>query len=515
MGLCIAREAMGQVKITELGKQLINEECTFVDVMFRYFLKWQLPNPSESGFKGFNINPFIATLHVINKVNKLEKIKGNKPKGISKDEFALFIITLTDFKCIDAMVYRILEYRDNSKKAKDKVAYKNELFIKEVSEIYSIQEINTKEIDKKIGNLNDYADSVIRYFRQTGMIYYRGGGRYVDLSPTRVIEIERLLEVFDGSAREFNSIEEYIKYLSNINEPILPWETKEALKDIHNNLYENVKEGIQYIDKVYPNQALHKFDINSVTLDKKEDNKSINQKIDLLREWMSLLNLDKNVLEQRNLKNLPKYIDELQLLAKRKKAKDGSGPLNLEWYTALSLMALDDAEEIKPNLLIGDDNIPLFTAPGKGADIEAKYRDFNMVAEVTLLKARDQWYAEGQPVMRHLRDFEDKNIDKDNYCLFIAPTLHRDTVNTFWMAIKMGYEGKKQKIVPLTIEQYTSILKYVLELNKNNKRISSRDLLSLIKLLYEANDEAGFDVNVWINKFDYLIDNWFTSLKNN
>lgn len=514
MGLCIAREAMGQVKITELGKQLIDEKCTFVDVMFRYFLKWQLPNPSESGFKNFNINPFIATLHVINKVNKLENVRGNKSKGISKDEFALFIITLTDFNYIDSVVYRILEYRDNSKKVKDKVAYKNELFIKEVSAIYSIEEINVKEIDKKVNNLNDYADSVIRYFRQTGLVYYRGGGRYVDLSPTRVVEIKRLLEVFDGSAREFSSIEEYIKYLSNINEPILPWETNEALKDIHNNLYENAKEIIQYIDKVYPNQALHNFDINSVILAENEDNKSINKKIDLLREWITLLNLDKNVLEQRNLKNLPKYIEELQLLAKRKKAKDGNGPLNLEWYTALSLMALDDAEEIKPNLLIGDDNIPLFTAPGKGADIEAKYRDFNMVTEVTLLKARDQWYAEGQPVMRHLRDFEDKNRDKDNYCLFIAPTLHRDTVNTFWMAIKMGYEGKKQKIVPLTIEQYTKILKYVLKLNENNKRISSRDLLSLIKLLYEANDGAGFDVNAWINKFDSLIDNWFISLKN-
>jgi len=42
--------------------------------------------------------------------------------------------------------------------------------------------------------------------------------------------------------------------------------------------------------------------------------------------------------------------------------------------------------------------------------------------------------------MRHLRDFEDTNADKKAYCLFVAPKIHRDTLNTFWMAIKYEYE---------------------------------------------------------------------------
>lgn len=513
MGLCIAREAIGDVKITELGRQLINEECTFVDVMFRYFLKWQLPNPAESGYKGFNINPFIVTLHVINKVNKIEKSNGNKAKGISKEEFGLFVVTLIDYCNIDETVNNIIMYRAECKKSDDKIKYTDALFIREVAEIYSIENTDNKELDKKVNNLYDYADSAIRYFRKTGLIYYRGAGRYVDLSPTRIIEIQRLLLEFDGSAKEFTDVDEYIEYLSDINKPILPWETKESLLEIHTNLKNNLIDTMEHINNVYPGQSLHQFDINEVEIDSKDNETFIKNKIVILREWTSLINLDKSILQERSLENLNGYIHELNTLAKRKKAKDGNGPLNLEWYTSLSLMALDDAEEIKPNLLLGDDNIPLFTAPGKCPDIECKYKDFNLVTEVTLLKARDQWYAEGQPVMRHLREFEERYPDKETFCLFIAPTVHRDTINTFWMSIKMGYEGIVQKIVPLTIDQYTKVLKLVLELNKNNIRITSNDILELLQALFDYHNEANLDVNKWLNEFDNIIDNWNRSRK--
>lgn len=513
MGLCIAREAMGEVRITELGRQLISEECTFVDVMFRYFLKWQLPNPSESGYKGFNINPFIASLHVINEVNEIERSRGNKVKGISKEEFALYIVTMIDFNCIREVAKRIIEFRDNCKKVEDRVKYTDASFIKEVTAVYSIEEIDVKEIEKKVNNLYDYADSAIRYFRQTGLVYYRGQGRYIDLAPTRIIEIKRLLEHFDGSAKDFVDLDEYLSYLSDINEPILPWETKESLIEIHENLMINTKEIMKYIDKVYPGQAIHKFDVEELRIDVTDNETIINNKITNLRNWVRLLNLDRNILEERSLERLQMYINELNILANRKKAKDGNGPLNLEWYTALSLMALDDAEEIKPNLSLGDDNIPLFTAPGKGADIECRYKDFNLITEVTLLKARDQWYAEGQPVMRHLRDFEEDNKEKDTYCLFIAPTLHRDTINTFWMSIKMGYEGITQKIIPLTIEQYTNILELVLELNNRGIRVKSNDILSLLQTLYKSHEKAMLDVNAWLIQFDSIISQWFNNLR--
>ena len=163
-------------------------------------------------------------------------------------------------------------------------------------------------------------------------------------------------------------------------------------------------------------------------------------------------------------------------------------------------------------IIVADDNMPTFTASGDKPDIECYYDDFNMISEVTLLRGRNQWYAEGQPVMRHLRDFEDKNLDKENYCLFIAPIIHRDTLNTFWMGIKLGYEGKKQKIIPLTISQYITVLQKVIELNnKYNIRIKQKNIKDLIDDLYNSS-EIFTDSTEWIRTFDDIIENWSMKL---
>jgi len=74
--------------------------------------------------------------------------------------------------------------------------------------------------------------------------------------------------------------------------------------------------------------------------------------------------------------------------------------------------------------------------------------------------------------MRHLRDFEDKSNKEHNYAIFIAPALHRDTINTFWTSVKYEYEEKKQKIIPLTISQLIEILKIVKNVKQNNFNFS-------------------------------------------
>lgn len=96
-----------------------------------------------------------------------------------------------------------------------------------------------------------------------------------------------------------------------------------------------------------------------------------------------------------------------------------------------------------------------------------------------MLTGRDQWFNEGQPVMRHLRDFEDAHLEQPNYCIFVAPSLHADTLNTFWTAVKYEYQGKKQKIVPLTIAQLISILQGIREGKELHKKITKDDMVSL------------------------------------
>ncbi|HEY4543556.1 MAG TPA: AlwI family type II restriction endonuclease [Tissierellaceae bacterium] len=515
MGLAIAKESMGSVKITELGKNVLNGKIDLVTVFFRYFLKWQLPNPTDRGYKEFDIIPFIAVMHVIHKVNNQWSSMGYRPVGVSKEEFSLFLTTLIDYRDIDCRVSQIIEFRKQKRLLDKNEAHEfvERSFIKAAMEIYDLNANETKKIETKVNNLYDYGDSAIRYFRQTKLFYYRGNGRYVDLAPSRKIEIMRILDKFSGKAMHFENADDYLIYMSDINQPALPWENLNDLKAVYENLLKQAEELQKNINSQYKGHAPHQYNLNKVSLNNINE---YNEEITNLREIIRTLNNDLSILRERNLENIDLYIKKLTELDRRKRSITGQDPLNFEYYTTLSLMALDDALEITPNYSVGDDNLPIFTAPGNNPDIECKYTSFNMICEVTLLRGRDQWYNEGQPVMRHLRDFEnrDSNKSSDNYCLFIAPNIHRDTLNTFWMSVKLGYEGKVQKIIPLTIKQYVNILNYAKQFNEKGIRINQNDLKRLLSDIFNKNEEAKNDSTKWLASIDDVIENWANSLSN-
>ena len=147
-------------------------------------------------------------------------------------------------------------------------------------------------------------------------------------------------------------------------------------------------------------------------------------------------------------------------------------------------MALDASLEIKPNILKADDGLPLFTAGGGVSDIECFYESFNLIVEVTLIKSRAQVQNEVLPISRHFSDLKDKNLDKECYCLFLAPLIHRDSLNQFYFFINNGFEGYDLNLIPLTIEQYTRLLTYVLENYQNGKLINHTKLENSLVILF-------------------------------
>ena len=504
MGIAIAKQNT-PIKIFDLGKKMLEDSVDFQNIMFKYFLKWQLNNPIEDGFSDFDIIPFIATLHVINKVNTICIQNSKKAKGLSRDEFAFFIPTLIDYRNIDNTVNSIIDFRNNTESLSkpDKKNYIDNFAKELVINTFKIDSNQTADIETWINNLYDYGDSIRRYFRQTGLVYYRGNGYYTDLSPSRLVEIESILEKFDGSSLIFNNADDYIQYLGNIELPALPWENIKTLNEIYANLIDQATYLQKNIQDQFPGQALHTYDFISNRFDNYEE---ASLEISKLRNCINILKYDLSILEERNLQNLNTYIEKLEALATRKRDISGQDPLLLEYFSALSLMALDDAQEIHPNYTLGDDNVPTFTAKRNVPDIECYYETFNMICEVTLQKTTDQWFREGQPVMRHFRDFEDKS-EKENYCLFIAPYIHRDTKNEFWRSVKYEYEGTSQKIIPLSIFQYNNILKIVLDLNNKKYRIKHKDIKKLLDKFYNYSLEVS-NSNDWISEFDQIILCW-------
>ena len=87
----------------------ITDEEFFTDSL----VKLQYPNPIDDSYKDRNIKPFIAILQIIKKVNELCREKGIKEKGISKDEFGIFGLSILDYHMIDDYAKRIIDYREN------------------------------------------------------------------------------------------------------------------------------------------------------------------------------------------------------------------------------------------------------------------------------------------------------------------------------------------------------------------------------------------------------------------
>ena len=506
MGLCVAKNSARSVEITHLGEYFLSDDYDLGKLFFIHFLKWQLPNPDSKTFTekdGFAIKPFIGTLHLINEVNKKWKGFGKNPVGISKEEFSLFASTLIDYRDIVRQAGKITDFRKQlAKRKNDK---DRRLFKDKCKRSFAVKFLNTndkKAINSLLNNLKDYGDNTIRYFRLTRYIYIRGGGFYIDLEPRRSIELKKLLETDNASPLGFESVEEYRSYISDITRPVLPWETKTELEKIATRLEKETRAYIKDLSsKDISAPAFRYTDIKTLEME------LLKQYIETLRIYRRNLQEFEIRHESQSIEKIKGYIELLKNIHQLGLKKS----IELERLATLALNALNDALEIKPNYPVGDDNEPTFTAPANKPDIECFYKKFNSVCEVTMLTNRSQWYNEGQPVMRHVRNFENTYSDKTVYCLFIAPRLHQDTIETFWMAIKYGYKGAGQKIIPLSITQFIKLLEVLLEIKKQGKRFKHSELLKLYDEIIKLTNNVKHSEE-WLEKIPDTVEEWQSSI---
>ncbi|MCB0512224.1 MAG: AlwI family type II restriction endonuclease, partial [Bacteroidetes bacterium] len=443
--------------------------------------------------EGYDIKPFVATLHLISKVNKICEERGMKVKGVSRIEFAIFFVSLSNYQDIENTAQQLVDFRIEFESIKDRDKQK------EFTETYFQNHFSNYE---SWHNAKEYTDNIIRYFRLTRYIYIRGNGWYIDIEPRRKVEINALLESDNASSLVFNSKEEYIQYIGNSELPILPWEKSSTLQEVINNLREELE--IKYNELLKLGISLPVFPENIV------QNSEINilkSHISSLREYRRILFEKETHFYSQSTENIEVYVETLSKIFQISTGR----PVELERSVTLGLNALNDAINIKPNYPVGDDNEPTFTAPANKPDIECFYENFNAICEVTLLTNRSQWYNEGQPVMRHIRDFEKAYSEKDTYCLFIAPKLHRDTVNTFWVSVKYEYEGQKQKIVPISITQFIQLLEILKENKERGVFLTHQKLRELYDSIIEVTNQVN-NSEEWIKSIPKLIDTWKKSI---
>lgn len=177
-------------------------------------------------------------------------------------------------------------------------------------------------------------------------------------------------------------------------------------------------------------------------------------------------------------------------------------PEQFEKLITEALKIINDEILIRPNYPMDDDGEPVNHSPGNKPDIECYYPAFKAICEVTLNTSKLQWVQEGQPVMRHLRDFEVQHQNDEVFCIFIAPQIHNDTYSQFWISVKYEYNGLPQKIVPMTTEQFAMLLETLLRLLRQGKRFSHKELYELYSIIVnESKRLASFsDWAIFVQK---------------
>jgi hypothetical protein len=487
-----------KIRITTFGESFLSENYDLGDIFFHSFLKWQYPNPDLNKYPekdGYNIKPLIATFHLIKRVNTFCAEKGIKEKGVSRIEFALFFTTLSNYTNIETTAEKIISFRNEYD------AIKETETIEKFAEKYFYQYFSEYE---SWGNAKDYADNIIRNFRLTRFFYLRGNDYYIDLEPRRKVEIDSILDTDDASAKTFVTKADYSTYLGDATQPELPWETRVKLQEVIKLLVADVEA----TENALKDRRVSLPRRPPIIIESNNTN-TLKITIENLRAYRRVLNdadihvelqLPGNIKDCiASLKNIHKYTDKKSI--------------ELERIITFGLHILNDAISIHPNYPVGDDNQPTFTAPANKPDIECFYQSFNSICEVTLLSNRSQWFSEGQPVMRHFRDFEKAHNEKQSYCLFVAPKIHRDTGNTFWISVKYEYEGKKQKIIPVTIPQFIEILTFLLQAKrrKNSYFLSHKKIQELFDSIIHATETVSKSDD-WLSAIPAIIDKWGKSV---
>ena len=473
---------------SDIGKKYLNKQISEKFFFQKILLKWQFGNNIDDEYKrldGYNIKPFVAFLHLISELNKKIINKGKKSIGISTLEFDLFIPTLINHEDISIVIEKIINFREECAK-KISINNKKNLISKIQEEFICKFNINEKKKKKFINNLSEYGqNNLLLYFLKTDLIEFRGAENYIDIkrdiNGNYIEAVKEICEKISPGANDFQSnLEEFKNFSEEVNPPLSFLDLK-------------IKENESNKIVVYLKSKGVK---NLKTLDDLSGN------IDLYNEY---LEQKVNYRKIENFENKIWSTDSiLETISNYSNLKSFNGFKWIE-YERLgywSMLQLNDHKIIKPNFPINEEGYPKKKGPPGIPDIECYYENFSMILEVTLKTNHSQWMDETASIMEHLEEFIDRSQTKDNFCLFISPSIHERAAKAYFQANKNGFgSDKKLPIIPLKHEQFCKILKLQSELFKNKKKIPSSRMYKFYK---DIHLEACLMNNYseWINKID-------------
>jgi len=476
-------------QLTFTGQKLINTESLpeIEEIYTRQFICHELPNALEKGFPSGKLKPFILLLQV------LKKLHDQGLKGLDKDETGFFIQPFRnhDDNLPNTIINEIKNYRAGlakCKKDQEKKKYRK----KYIEELGNYSGINPQSI------VRDYSDTTFRYYSLSGLISKQRNR--ISLRPNKIEFVKELLKNEPDFIYSKKPIQ-YFHHFYNNTYPIPIDKKSFAINDIKslmgiipdtkNELYKEAKK----VDEAYDLEQLQDIRYKLIEydrLEKEEDFAKRQNKEDEIKDIIRYL----KTLNNEKVDPQPEIDDK---------------PAFLEWAVWRSFLAINEivSKVSKTRRFpIDEDFMPRNTAPGGGADIVFEFNNFILIVEVTLTTSHRQMAVESEPVRRHTAKYMEEYPDKDLYCLFVAPNVDNNVVESFRAGV--WYDGDQERfinIVPMTLSDFNKTIEAFLRSNYRNT-----DYKTLLeKCLVYRNVPApqwkkiiSSEIDSWVNKLEEM-----------
>ena len=176
-------------------------------------------------------------------------------------------------------------------------------------------------------------------------------------------------------------------------------------------------------------------------------------------------------------------------------------PEHLEWIIWRSFLAINSfLNKIKDTrgFPIDENFLPTHHAPGGKEDLFFEFDEYCLIIEVTFKTGGSQFKDEVEPVYRHTAKKMNLYKNKQVYCLFIAPQIDLNLLNSFqrnyYDSQNYEYSGN---IIPMTLEQFTRIFLELFHKKKSLTPLIFKDIFD--KILLQKIEKKPKEWQVYIN----------------
>lgn len=476
--------------ITEAGKRIIENTFTPEDFLVQLIKMYVITNKDEEG-----IFPFEIFIKLINEFNYL-----------SRFELAYMFAVTTPQKykiALEAINEFRTQYNDRSIINNKNDNKKVELIHKNIWEKYFDKGTYLKSWE-------DYTDAFLRAVSYTDFFITSGRGKYTKVRvkdlfkkkfdllvsekfkfkkpPKKEVETKGNITYSEVSSRDD------LEWYGAIGNITLPWDNFIERKKLVENSFMRVREEFEN----YESNILNKEEI-----------KELSDEIKTTKSITRLKDIENDLSNKLMIRNQEHFVE---VVSKTKEAKkeiierfdiilndNDMSALWLEVNTWKSLVSINGEKKVVPNFKMEEDLTPRAFAPGLNntPDMELYTKEFTIVPEVSLMTGKVQWEHEASSVIDHVNQIK-KNNKNNTLGLFISSTINQRTLWQYFILSKTSWLGKPIPVIPLTIKQYTEIIKNIYD---NERDIN--DFYNLLNVCATAS----------INVDDYI--EWQTKINEN